>query len=74
LRDFLRKKGIQTSIHYPAFSHFTYYKNIIKDRVENAETIAKRVMTLPLFPGMTYAQVDTVVDAIVEFINDERTQ
>lgn len=74
LRNFLRKNGIQTSIHYPAFSHFTYYKNIIKDQVENAETIAKRVMTLPLFPSMTYAQVDTVVDAIVEFINDERTQ
>jgi dTDP-4-amino-4,6-dideoxygalactose transaminase len=73
-RDYLKRKGIQTSIHYPAFSQFTYYKNIIKSQVEIAETISKRAVTLPLFSEMTNEQVDTVVDTIIEFLDHKRTK
>jgi len=68
---FLKDKGIQTSVHYPAFCQFSFYQNRVKERLDMAEEISKRVVTLPLFPGMTVDSVHYVIDAVIEFFRNK---
>jgi dTDP-4-amino-4,6-dideoxygalactose transaminase len=65
----LAKQSIQTSIHYPPVHLFSYYRSLWEEghdhRLPLTEEIAARLVTLPLFPSMTMAQLDTVVAAIL---------
>ena len=69
---FLKEKGIQTSIHYPAFVQFSYYRTRIKERLDIAEDISNRVVTLPLFPDMTDTMINQVTDAVMEYFIDQK--
>jgi dTDP-4-amino-4,6-dideoxygalactose transaminase len=62
----LKAQGIQSSIHYPPFWGFTAYKGLFKpeDAPLTAE-ICARELTLPLYPGMTDADVDYVTGAVL---------
>jgi len=60
----LKDKGIQTSIHYPSFKDFAYYADYCSYELENADEISKRVITLPLYPGLTFEMIDEVVSVI----------
>ncbi|HBR18954.1 MAG: DegT/DnrJ/EryC1/StrS aminotransferase [Planctomycetes bacterium GWC2_45_44] len=63
----MKEKGIQTSIHYPAAHLFTYMKSFLGTR-ENTlpltEKISSNVLTLPLYPDMSFEQVATVVNSL----------
>ncbi|MCT7601884.1 DegT/DnrJ/EryC1/StrS family aminotransferase [Aliarcobacter butzleri] len=61
----LKIKGIQTSIHYPAFKDFTYYSRFSKT-LEYADEISSRVLTLPLYPELTIELIDEVVYELKE--------
>ncbi len=58
----LKEQGIQTSIHYPSFKDFSFYAQYTQDKLENADEIAKRVLTLPLYPDLTEDMIDIVID------------
>ena len=64
----LAQQGIQTSIHYPPVHLFSYYQSLWEEghhhRLPLTEEIASRLVTLPLYPSLTMAQLDTVVAAI----------
>lgn len=61
----LRRQGIQTSIHYPPVHMFTYYKSKYGDvSLPATESVAAREVTLPLYPGMSTADIDAVVGAV----------
>jgi dTDP-4-amino-4,6-dideoxygalactose transaminase len=64
-RERLRERRIQTSIHYPPVHRFSYYRGQ-KLELPRAEEIADRVVTLPLHPRLTDADIDTVCDALLE--------
>jgi dTDP-4-amino-4,6-dideoxygalactose transaminase len=66
----LKEEGIQTSIHYPAFKNFTAFKDIGLNRAPVAEDIAKRELTLPLYPTMTLNEVDLVCDSLVKALGE----
>lgn len=68
---FLKDKGIQTSVHYPAFRQFSFYQKRVKERLNIAEEISERVVVLPLFPGITVDSVHYVVDAVSEFFRNK---
>lgn len=61
----MKEQGIQTSIHYPPIHLFTSYanRNAIWD-LRITEDIARREVTLPLYPLMTDDQVDLVSHAV----------
>jgi dTDP-4-amino-4,6-dideoxygalactose transaminase len=67
----LAQQGIQTSIHYPPVHSFTYYRSLWAEgnnhRLPVTEQIASRLVTLPLYPSLTMAQLDTVVAAIYAY-------
>ena len=63
----MKKMGVQTSIHYPPIHLFTYYKQQYSAPIlEITENIAKRELTLPLFPGMSIEDVNFVVRSLKE--------
>ena len=61
----LRCGRCQTSVHYPAVHRFSYYRDQTLE-LPRAEEIADRVITLPLHPKLTDADVDLVSDALLE--------
>jgi len=64
-RERLRQRRIQTSVHYPPVHRFSYYRDEALE-LPRAEEIADRVLTLPLHPKLTDADIDAVCDALLE--------
>ena len=66
----LKSGGIQTSIHYPPVHNFSYYRQpwslVYDHRLPGTEEVTAREVALPLFPSMTWKQMQEVVDAIKE--------
>jgi dTDP-4-amino-4,6-dideoxygalactose transaminase len=63
----MKSQGIQTSIHYPPIHKFTAYRELVKDdgnRLPVTEEVARREVTLPLYPGMKDEDVTTVFQAV----------
>lgn len=70
LRAFLRDRGIQSGLHYPEPLHLQEcYRplGIAAGSFPQAEWSAARVLSLPIFPEMTRAQVDAVIRGVQEF-------
>jgi dTDP-4-amino-4,6-dideoxygalactose transaminase len=63
--EVIKLGGIQTSIHYPPVHRFSYYRQRYPDiSLPLTEGVAKREVTLPLYPGMTDEQVNLVIGAV----------
>jgi dTDP-4-amino-4,6-dideoxygalactose transaminase len=61
----LRERGIQTSILYPSIHEFTAYQARFPGiSLPRSELASSTELTLPLFPHMTYAQQDRVVEEL----------
>lgn len=64
--DGLRTKGIGVNVHYiPIYLH-PYYKRLgyKKGLCRNAERYYREAVTLPLYPGMSYAEAKKVLEAV----------
>ncbi len=71
---FLKSRGIQTSIHYPPVHQFTCYRRFsLGAGLKWTEDLGRRILTLPLFPGMTYEQVQLVCDCFHDAIENTNT-
>jgi len=64
----MKAHGIQTSIHYPPIHTFTDFRSQPPGpaSLDLTEAIARREVTLPLYPLMTDAQVELVVNAVAD--------
>lgn len=72
LMVYLRSKGIQTSIHYPPVHKFSYYKTVMGDHIlRNTDSVSRHELTLPMYAGITGAQIDYVADALINFIEEK---
>ena len=74
IRERLEAQGIATSLHYPVPVHLQKAYRHLRYRVGDfpvAERLARQCMTLPLFPEMTFAQQDRVIDALYELLGKE---
>jgi dTDP-4-amino-4,6-dideoxygalactose transaminase len=70
LREHLKARGIETGIHYPIPLHLQpVYRDLGYHAGDfpNAETAAKQVLSLPIYPEMTDVQVHEVADAVRDF-------
>jgi dTDP-4-amino-4,6-dideoxygalactose transaminase len=61
----MKQDGVQTSIHYPAIQNFTAYKGIVNN-TPKAEYVSAHELTLPLYPTMTFEEIDIVCDALIK--------
>lgn len=67
---FLKDRKIQTSIHYPPIHTFDYYRRALgarSVRLPVTEEVAKREVTLPLYPSMGEEAVHFVCDAVADY-------
>jgi len=72
----LKNNGIQTSIHYPPSHLFDFYRRNYGYREGSmpiTETVAKREVTLPLYPSMCEGSIDYICDSIVECMEQRRS-
>lgn len=72
-KEFVRRMnelGIQTSFHYKPLHRFSHTIGILPDdsKLPVLESIEKRLVSLPLFPGMTDEQVELVSSAVAQSI------
>jgi UDP-4-amino-4-deoxy-L-arabinose-oxoglutarate aminotransferase len=66
---FLQQRGIGVAVNYRAVHLLTYYRERFGYKPGDfpiAEQIGDRTVTLPLYPGMTDAAVQSVIDAVRE--------
>jgi len=63
-RQKMKEDGIQTSFHYPPVHQFKIYRNE-GEELGMTENVARRQVTLPLFPGMTSEQQELVIESVV---------
>ncbi|WP_259311811.1 DegT/DnrJ/EryC1/StrS family aminotransferase [Capillimicrobium parvum] len=72
LRTHLHDRGIATGVHYPTPIHLTpayASAGLPEGSLPVAEGLARRICTLPLFPGMTAQEIDRVADAVDEHVS-----
>ena len=72
LQEFLKKKGIETGVHYPcplntqpAYARF----NQGAGHFPRAEHACAHMLSLPVFPGITEAEIGAVCDAVREYFS-----
>lgn len=76
LSKFLTKKGIMTKIFFEPIHLTDFYKNQISGKLKNlpvTEEIFERVLTLPMYPGLTKEELDFIYDSVSEFMDKIRS-
>jgi dTDP-4-amino-4,6-dideoxygalactose transaminase len=71
----MKEKDIGVGYHYRAAHLFSYYRDKFgykQGQFPNAEFISERIMTLPLFPDMTLADQDRVIEAMAEILKEKK--
>jgi len=71
LRQFLREQRIGCEVYYPLPLHLQEaYRGLgyREGDLPNAERLSKECLSIPIYPELTSEQVDTVADAILEFV------
>ncbi len=63
--------GIQSSIHYPIFKNFRAFRELDLNSAPIAEAIASRELTLPLYPTMSFDEVDLVCESLYKILELE---
>lgn len=74
LQVFLKKKGIETLIHYPVPIHLQKaYEELgyRKGDFPSTEQCSSEILSLPLFPEMKEQEVEKVVESIRSFLKSE---
>jgi dTDP-4-amino-4,6-dideoxygalactose transaminase len=70
LREYLAARGIETGIHYPHPLHLQPAYAFLGHRKGDfpvSEAACERVLSLPIYPSLTDAQVGAVIGALREF-------
>lgn len=60
----LNVRRIQTSLHYPFLPGMSAFKNYRSKGLERSVSFASRVITLPLFPTLTFHDVEEICACI----------
>ncbi len=69
----LNGQGINAAVHYVPVHRMPLYAGIAggPSRFPNAETYFKRCLSLPLFPDLSYKDVEQITDQLMKFITQE---
>jgi dTDP-4-amino-4,6-dideoxygalactose transaminase len=70
LKKFLLSRDIEAGIHYPVPIHQQpAYENRVRtnQNMRATETLANEVLSLPIYPELSFEQVSQVIDAVVDF-------
>lgn len=68
----LRRRNIGTSVHFIPTHQFSAYRNTKRGDLSATERVGQRMLSLPLYPSMTDADVDDVIAALNESVPASR--
>jgi perosamine synthetase len=71
LNEYLGTKGISTGVHYEPIHHFKVFGGTKAD-LPITERVWPRLLTLPLYPGMTKGELNKVVTEVIMFGKQKR--
>jgi len=66
LNGFLLDKGISTGVHYEPIHHHGVFGGVKAD-VPVTEEVWEKLLTLPLYPGMTDEECEKVISEVINF-------
>ena len=72
LIDFLKSKGIPTAVHYPKPLHLQEafsYLNYEEGDFPIAESVSKRIISLPLCPYKNEEEIEFICNSVKEFFS-----
>ena len=67
----MKKRNIGVSVHFIPIHHFSYYKKhfpVKKGSLMNTDEVFEKIVSLPLYPAMTDADVKRVISAVKDII------
>lgn len=68
LKAWLAERGIQTMIHYPLpIHHHQAYRHLASAATALSESLPHQILSLPLYPTLTEAEQDYVIESINQF-------
>jgi dTDP-4-amino-4,6-dideoxygalactose transaminase len=67
LLKFLKEKGVGVSVHYPVPVHLQPAYNRGQNNLSETERVAKDILSLPMYPELTRAEIALITGAIKEF-------
>ena len=72
--DAMSAENVQCQVHYVPVYWFPYYKHLgyEKGLCPNAEEVYKGIMSIPLYPKMTYDDVADVIHAVKKVAENYR--
>jgi dTDP-4-amino-4,6-dideoxygalactose transaminase len=68
----MKEKNVGTGLHYRAVHLYPYYREVFGFKpgdFPHAEDVCERIVSLPLFPSMTDAEHDRVLDVMYSIFN-----
>src|ERR1019366_2886031 len=74
LQNHLGKAGIGTGIHYPVPLHLQKAYQDLGYRLGDfpvSENAASKILSLPMFPGLTYEQQERIAHTVLDFVDAE---
>jgi dTDP-4-amino-4,6-dideoxygalactose transaminase len=66
----MKRRGIQTSIHYPPVHQFSAYRSNSHPELKYTDAIAERQVSLPLYPALSEEGVLSVVEAVRDSLGE----
>jgi perosamine synthetase len=67
LNLYLKEKEIATGVHYMPVHLHPYYRGKFQASLPTTEEVWTRLLTLPLYPSLSDAEVNTIIESILEF-------
>lgn len=70
LQEFLKRRGVETGIHYPVPCHLQpALAHLPRASLPRTEAAVKEILSLPIFPSLTSAQQERVVRSVLAFFS-----
>jgi dTDP-4-amino-4,6-dideoxygalactose transaminase len=69
----LKKRGVQTSIHYPPIHRFSYYQTLGLKKIEDlrwTDYVGDHEVTLPMYPALTEKDVHYICHSIRNIVEE----
>ena len=67
LREYMKKKGVDTGLHWQAGHTFTFFRNCRKGDLKITNKVVEQIISIPLHSKMSSVDVDTVIDSICSY-------
>jgi dTDP-4-amino-4,6-dideoxygalactose transaminase len=67
LREYMKKKGVDTGLHWQAGHTFSFFKNCRKGDLKITNKVVEQIISIPLHSKMSSVDVDTVIDSICSY-------